>query len=142
MVELAIEGHLSWLASTVETDRSGPTYTVDTLRELEAEQAGDSFTLIIGQDALEDLPNWHEPTRLLELAGLAVAVRGGPKLSPREMDSLVPGLSRRVTWLNMPLMPFSATQVRSLAARDTPLSGFVPQAVEAYIGEHQLYRAG
>ncbi len=141
MVQLAIEGHPSWLASTVEIDRSGPTYTVDTLRELQARQGGDSFTLIIGQDALEDLPNWHEPARLLELADLGVAARGVRTLTPEELDGLVPGLSGRVTWLHMPLMPVSATQVRSLAASGAPLSGFVPECVEAYISEHQLYRA-
>lgn len=142
MVQLAIEGHPTWLTSTVEIDRSGPTYTVDTLRELRARQGGDSYTLIVGQDALEDLPNWHEPTRLLELADLAVATRGGHTLPPAELDSLVPGLSGRVTWLHMPLMPFSATQVRSLASRGAPLSDSVPQGVEAYIREHRLYRAG
>ncbi|MCH7699722.1 MAG: nicotinate (nicotinamide) nucleotide adenylyltransferase [Chloroflexi bacterium] len=142
MVQLAIEVYPSWRASTAEIDRPGPTYTVDTLRELHARQDGDNFTLIVGQDALEDLPNWHEPTRLLELADLAVAVRGGRRLPPEELDSLVPGLSGRVTWLSMPPVPFSATQVRSLASSGAPLSGFVPKSVEAYIREHQLYRAG
>ncbi len=141
MVELAIEAQPSWRASTVEIDRSGPTYTVDTLEELQARHEGDDFTLIVGQDALEDLPNWREPKRILELADFAVAARGGRALSPEELDGLVPGLSARVTWLNMPLMPFSATQVRSLAARGTPLPGFVPEGVEAYISEHRLYRA-
>ena len=67
---------------------------------------------------------------------------GAYALPPEELDSLVPDLSGRVTWLNMPLMPFSATQVRSLASRGAPLSGFVPEGVEAYIREHQLYGAG
>ena len=142
MVRLAIEAQPAWRASTAEIDRPGPTYTVDTLRELHARQAGDSFILIVGQDALEDLPNWHEPTRLLELADLAVAVRGSRRLPPEDLDSLVTGLSGRVTWLSMPLVPFSATQVRSLASNGAPLSGFVPKSVEAYIREYQLYRAG
>ncbi len=141
MVQLAIEAQPSWRASTAELDRSGPTYTVDTLDELQALHKGDDFTLIVGQDALEDLPNWHEPTRLLELADVAVAARGGPVFSAEELERLLPGLSRRVTWLKMPLMPFSATQVRSLAVRGTPLPGFVPQGVEAYIREHRLYGA-
>ncbi len=141
MVQLAIESQPSWRTSTVEIDRSGPTYAVDTLDELQARNKGDKFTLIVGQDALEDLPNWREPARILELADLAVAARGGRRLSPEELDRLVPGLSGRVTWLHMPLMPFSATQVRGLAARGTPLAGFVPKGVEAYILEHRLYRA-
>ena len=142
MVQLAIEAQPSWRISTAEIDRPGPTYTVDTLVELHALHEGDSFTLILGQDALEDLPNWHEPARILELAGLAVAGRGGPVLSAKELDILLPGLSSRVTWLDMPLMPFSGTQVRGLAARGTPLPGFVPKSVEDYIREQGLYRAG
>lgn len=142
MVQLAIEAQPSWRTSTAEIDRSGPTYTVDTMDELHALHEGDSFTLIVGQDALADLPNWHEPTRILELANLAVAERGDPVSSPEELDRRLPGLSRRVTWLNMPLMPFSGTQVRILAARGTPLPGFVPEGVEAYIREYGLYGAG
>ena len=140
MVEMAITGEPSWHASTIEIDRSGATYTVDTLSELRSQHEGDSLTLIIGQDALEDLPNWHEPSRVLELADLAVAARGSPKQSPEELDNLVPGLGSRITWLSMPLIPFSATQVRNLVANDVPLSGIVPKGVEAYIKEHSLYQ--
>lgn len=141
MVEIAIEAELTWSASTIEIDRPGPTYTVDTLEELHARNEPDRLTLIVGQDAVEDLPQWRRPDRIIALADLAVAVRGERKLSAAELDGLVPGLSRRVTWLDMPLLPFSSTQIRDLAARGLPLSGFVPEGVEAYIREHRLYSA-
>ncbi len=141
MVELAIREEPTWNASRVEIDQAGPTYTVDTLRELHAQHEGDSFTLILGQDALEDLPNWHEPAPLIELARLAVAARGGDPPPDEQLNQLVPGLAERVTWLDMPLIPFSATQVRDLASRGIPLSGMVPEGVEDYIKEHDLYRA-
>lgn len=141
MVEIAIEAEPTWSASTIEIDRPGPTYTVDTLEELHARNEPDRLTLIVGQDAVEDLPQWRRPDRIIALADLAVAVRGERKLSAAELDGLVPGLSRRVTWLDMPLLPFSSTQIRDLAARGLPLSGFVPEGVEAYIREHRLYSA-
>ena len=128
-----------WTASSIEIDRAGPTYTVDTLRELAGEAGMDEPVLIMGQDALEDLPNWREPDQLVALATFAVAVRGEEARNPAALDELVPGLGERVTWLDMPLVPVSATQVRKLAAAGTPLGGFVPASVEAYIKEHGLY---
>ncbi len=141
MVRLAVEGAPTWSVSTVELERKGPTYSVDTLDELREQFEGDSFTLLLGQDALEDLPNWHEPERLIKLATLAVAVRGERRQTNPELEAILPGLSKRVTWLDMPHLPFSATQVRTLASKGTPLVGFVPAAVEAYIRKHRLYGA-
>ncbi len=141
MVRLTVANEPRWSVSTVELERKGPTYTVDTLEELREQYEDDSFTLVLGQDALEDLPNWHEPERLIRLAELAVAERGEGKQTNPELEAILPGLSKRVTWLDMPQLPFSATQVRTLASKGTPLVGFVPPGVEAYIREHRLYGA-
>jgi len=141
MVRLAAEEDPTWRVSTIEMDRTGPTYTVDTIEGLLQQDDSVSYVLLMGQDALEDLPNWHRPDRLIELVELVVAPRGEPPQAGEQLDALLPGLSKCVTWLDMPLIPFSATQVRRLASRGTPLSGFVPDAVEAYIKEHRLYGA-
>ncbi len=141
MVRLAIADQPAWSVSTIELERKGPTYSVDTLEELRELHKDDDVILLLGQDALEDLPNWHEPERLIQLTTLAVAVRGDRSQTKPELEALLPGLSQRVTWLDMPRLPFSATQVRTLASKGTPLVGFVPAAVEAYIREHHLYGA-
>lgn len=141
MLRLAVKDQALWSVSTVELERKGPTYSVDTLEELREQHPNDGVTLLLGQDALEDLPNWHEPERLIRLARLAVAVRSDKRQTGPELEALLPGLSKRVTWLDMPQLPFSATQVRTLASQGTPLVGFVPAGVEAYIREHHLYRA-
>lgn len=141
MVRLTVETKPTWSVSTSELERKSPTYSVDTLEELREQHEGDNFTLVLGQDALEDLPNWHEPKRLIQLTTLAVAVRGDKRQTNTELEALLPGLSKRVTWLDMPQLPFSATQVRTLASQGTPLVGFVPTAVEAYIRAHHLYGA-
>ena len=141
MVRLTVETKPTWSVSTRELGRKGPTYSVDTLEELREQHEGDNFTLVLGQDALEDLANWHEPKRLIQLTTLAVAVRGEKRQTNAELEALLPGLSKRVTWLDMPQLPFSATQVRTLASQGTPLVGFVPTGVEAYIRKHHLYGA-
>ena len=141
MVQLAVADEPTWSVSTVELERKGPTYSVDTMEELREQYEDDSFTLVLGQDALEDLPNWREPERLIQLAALAVAVRSDKRQTNPELEALLPGLSKRVIWLDMPQLPFSATQIRTLASKGTPLMGFVPASVEAYIHEHHLYVA-
>ena len=141
MLELTVEREPTWSVSSIELERTGPTYSVDTLEQLREQHKGDNFTLVMGQDALEDLPNWHNPEQLIQLAALAVAVRGERRQTGRELEALLPGLSKRVTWLDMPQLPFSATQVRTLASQGTPLVGFVPAPVDAYIREHRLYGA-
>ena len=141
MLRLAIEHEPTWSVSTIELEREGPTYSVNTLEDLRLQHENDVFTLLLGQDALEDLPNWHEPERLIQLTEMAVAVRSDRRQTNTELEALLPGLSKRVTWLDMPQLPFSATQVRTLASQGTPLVGFVPAAVEAYIREQRLYGA-
>ena len=141
MVRLVTQHERDWHTSTMELEREGPTYTVDTAEALHREHEDGCLVLILGQDALHDLPNWHEPERLIQLVKLAVAPRGERVETEQELEGLLPGLSSSVTWLDLPLVPVSATLVRKLAAQGTPLDGFVPADVEAYIREHSLYAA-
>lgn len=143
MVRLAILGAPAFRLSTMEVERSGPSYTVDTLLELQRERPGEEFALIVGQDALEDLPNWKEPGRLLELALLAVAQRGvGGRHSEEALETLVVGLSQRVVWLEMEPVDVNATELRGRAAAGQSLEELVPGAVAAYIRENRLYGPG
>ncbi len=140
MVRLAIEGHTSYELCPLEIERSGPSYSVETLAELQRNEPGSELFFLLGLDALEDLPNWCEPTRLIELVTLAVAARGGRRPAVEELDRLVPGLGRRVVWLEMPHLDVSATELRKLAAEGAGLGDRTPASVEAYIREHRLYR--
>ena len=140
MVRLAIEGHTSYELSLMEIERSGPSYSVETLAELRRVEPGRELFLLLGLDALEDLPNWREPARLIELATLAVAARGDKQPAAEELDRLVPGLGGRVVWLEMPHRDVSATELRRLAAAGADLRDRTPASVEAYIREQRLYR--
>ena len=140
MVRLAIKGHTSYELCPLEIERSGPSYSVETLAELRRSEPDRELFFLLGLDALEDLPNWCEPARLIELATLAVAARGGRRLAVEELDRLVPGLGMRVVWLEMPHLDVSATELRRLAAAGAGLRDRTPASVEAYIREHRLYR--
>ncbi|MCH7512059.1 MAG: nicotinate (nicotinamide) nucleotide adenylyltransferase [Chloroflexi bacterium] len=139
MVRLAIEGHASYKLCLLEIERSGPSYSVETLAELQRIEPGSELFFVLGLDALEDLPNWREPARLIELATLAVAARGARQPAAEELDRLVPGLGGRVVWLEMPHIDVSATELRRLAAEGADLRDRTPASVEAYIREHRLY---
>jgi len=142
MARLAIQGNASYKLSTAETERSGPTYTVDTIRELKAQvSAQDELYFILGWDKLEELPRWHKPAELIALCKLAAVSRIGfpvPNLSA--LDKILPGLSRRVILLDKPEVDITSSVVRERVSLGLPISHLVPPAVEAYIKEKGLYK--
>ena len=139
MVEAAVAGLADGAVSDLEIRRPGPTHTVDTLVALRAQGHG-AIWLILGSDALEDLPNWHEPGRLIVLARLAVVRRPGHIVVPERLEELLPGLAVVVDWVEMPPCSISATEIRARIRAGQSLAGMVPPAVLAYIEAHGLYR--
>ena len=123
----------------LELRREGPTYTLDTLRELRAAGAGQLWW-ILGLDALESLPRWHQARELLVQARLAVASRPGVQLERHELDALVPGLGRWVDWVPMQPVDLSASELRERIARGEDVSADVPAPALDYIRANGLYR--
>lgn len=146
MVRAAV-ADLPWAeVSGVEVDRPGPTYTLETVETLLAERGGgaDDWWFILGEDALYDLPGWHEPARLIERVRLAVARRGddggmGPLIAP-ELSAALPGIEARVDGVLMPSMHISATDIRARIVGGRSTEGLLPPGVRAYIDAHGLYR--
>lgn len=147
MVRAAIADNPAFDVSTVEIDRQGPSYTSDTLEALRAERlaaggssASGELALILSVEALAGLATWHEPARVLALATLVVAPRDGfPDVGPEAIARLVPGADARVVTLDGPRMRLSASEIRARAAAGRSLRYLVPDAVAAYIGDHDLY---
>src|ERR1700686_5319096 len=113
MCRLAIEGHRDWLeVSAIEVDRDGPSYTVDTLREIHAKQPGDELTFIVGGDMAWSLPSWHEPEAILGLASMAVAERAGARRE--EVRARLAGLRRseRIRYIDVPRLDISSSALR------------------------------
>jgi nicotinate-nucleotide adenylyltransferase len=143
MVQAAIEacGDPSFEVSDLEVRRAGATYTSDTLRELR--QQGDvALWFILGADAVLDLPRWHEPGVIIQLARLAVVPRPGPPVDVGALDDLVPGLSAAIDSVAMEPIDLSATELRArlLAPDRLAVDERVPAGARKYIVEHDLYR--
>lgn len=136
MVEAALTeaGDPRLKASRIELDRPGPSYTADTLRDLHALNPGAELFLIIGADALRDLPGWREPDLILARAKLLAVPR--PGFDPAAANTL----DGHFQLLNFPAQDVSSTEIRARAASGSTLSGLVPAAVARIIEQRELYR--
>jgi nicotinate-nucleotide adenylyltransferase len=143
MCRLAIAGHEDQFAvSEIEAGRDGPSYTVDTLEELDADQPGTEFFLIVGADVAIGFPSWREPERVLSLATLAVAQRPGTSREAVEQALReVPG-GETAEFFPMPEIDISSTMLRERARRSEPTTYLIPDPVRSYIDSHRLYRGG
>ena len=142
MVALAIAGEPAFSLSTVELDRPGPSYTVDTLAELAGDRAGWAGPpeFILSAEAFNAFPAWHEPGRILELARLAVVPRvGAGPVDSRWLDRHLPAWRSQVDFVDAPLVDVSASEVRDRVAAGLPIDGLVAPAVADYIRVHRLY---
>ncbi len=127
MVESALGGNERFAADGREVRRAGPSYTVDTLRELRADGHED-IVLVLGSDALADMPNWREPEEIRRLARVVIA--------EKEPGVGTGGFER----VEMPLLRVSSTEIRRRVAEGRPIRYLVQEAVERLIGERGLYR--
>jgi len=144
MVRLAVAANPHFMVSTMEIDRPGPTYTVDTVERLR-QQVGPAAELyfLVGGDGLRELPEWKEPWRLTGLCRLVAFGRPGAEVPVLdELETSVPGISANVILIDVPQVDVSSTEVRSRLRQGEPISGLVPPAVEQYIRDHRLYIDG
>ena len=120
--------------SRVDVDRDGPTYTVDTLRDIRTEIGEEhDYHFITGADALGDILSWREPDEVLRLAHLVGVTRPGHVLAD---PGLAPG---RVTLLEIPALAISSSDIRARVSRGEPIRYLVTPGVEAYIAKVGLY---
>jgi nicotinate-nucleotide adenylyltransferase len=139
MCRLGIEGEPRFEVSDIELKREGPSYTVDTLEQLQKQHPDDELFLILGWDAAKLFSTWHEPERVRELATIVVVARPGGA-APREEDLKAVGLDKARVVICLTTTPdVSASEIRTAVAEGEPITGKVSRAVERYIGEHRLY---
>jgi len=141
MVILATASNLYLNVSTVEIERPGPTYSIDTIRELKAGLgSGARIYFIVGYDALAELHLWREPRRLVELCQVIGFKRPGyDRLDTRSLESAVPGASERIKKVEVPQIGISSTEIRRRVARGLTIRYLVPDPVEDYIRANNLY---
>ncbi|MDP9246125.1 MAG: nicotinate-nucleotide adenylyltransferase [Chloroflexota bacterium] len=129
MLELAVAGEPRFAVSRAELDREGPSYTVDTLQGL---AGADALFLILGSDAIADLPRWKDPERIAELATLVVADRPG---APERIGDAP------IVTFDAPRLDISSRELRARAARGLSLRYLVPDPAWKHIEARGLYRA-
>ncbi len=140
MVKLAIASNPYFTVSRVDIDRFGPCYTVDTIELLRDEWGGEvELYFILGSDSMADVPTWHRPERLIRLCRLAVVERPGYQVDMEELERMLPGITSRVHFVHSPQLDISSTDIQRRVHEGLPIKYQVPEAVEDYIYEHELY---
>jgi nicotinate-nucleotide adenylyltransferase len=140
LCRLAARGDPRFEVSELEINRPGPSYTVDTLSELQSNAPDNDLFLIVGGDIAAGFADWHEPERVLSLATLAVAKRRGT--SRATIDAALARVSsgERTRFFRMPRIAISSTLVRDRVRNGLPIRYLVPEAVAGYIADRGLYR--
>jgi nicotinate-nucleotide adenylyltransferase len=140
MVELAIAPDPRFAVNLIEFNRSGPSYTADTLEQLAADIPDATLVFLMGEDSLYDLPTWHDPERILRSALIGVAARPGFDVDLSAITKAVPAAKDRIFLVPTPEIDISSRGVRQRVADGRPITYFVPREVEAYIAQRGLYR--
>jgi nicotinate-nucleotide adenylyltransferase len=139
MVRRAIADNPHFKLSTLEVERPGPSYSVDTLTMLKKQMGSEaSLFFVLGRDTLAELPLWKEPKKLVQLCRLVVAPRLGSK-DLKHLKTEIPGLLDKVIQLDMPVIGISSSEIRQRIAQGLAIRYLVPAAVEKYITEHKIY---
>lgn len=142
MVELALQDNPYFTVSSIDIDRPGPSYTVDMLSLLHQKWGGDTdIYFIMGRDSLADLPKWHEPQRLLDLAYLVCVDRPRYEVDMDALERTIPGVTQRLVFVNIPGIAFSSSDIQRRVRSGRPIKYQLPEAVEAYIYAQNLYNS-
>lgn len=137
MVRLAIDGEPRFTLDRRELKRRGPTFTLDTVRELRVEEPDVRFVLMLGQDQFARLHTWRDWRELLAAVEFAVARRPGAPVEPPHPDVA----NAPHAEIALEPMDVSSSEVRRRVAAGRSIAGLVPDAVAGYIARHGLYRS-
>jgi nicotinate-nucleotide adenylyltransferase len=141
MLHVAIAGNPCFELSTVDIDRQGPHYAIDTVRILSEQQPGVEWTYLIGGDSLKDLHTWQNPHELVRaVATLGVMLRPGVSVDLKDIEQKISGISTKVKFINAPLIDISASDIRQRVADGRPYRYFVSPDVYKMITDRGLYR--
>ncbi|MDQ2682804.1 MAG: nicotinate-nucleotide adenylyltransferase [Chloroflexota bacterium] len=140
MVSLAIRGIPYFAVNASELERSGPSYTVETLTALRTARPHDQFVFIVGGDSLRDLPSWHRPADVLRLARLAVIDRPGADYDLAALERGLPALGTQLDHVPAPAIDISSTALRAMVRDGRSIRFQTVEAVRAFIEERGLYR--
>ncbi len=136
MTVIATASNPHFSVSRVDIERDGPTYTIDTLRDLRSRRPEDDFFFITGADALAQILTWRDHDEVFELARFVGCTRPGHRLDENTLSGLP---TDRLTLVEIPALAISSTDCRDRVVRGEPVWYLVPDGVVQYIGKHGLY---
>lgn len=136
MTVIATASNPAFWVSRVDIDREGPTYTIDTLRDLSAQLPDAELYFITGADALGEIFTWRDARHLFDLAHFVGCTRPGYEMDPSTLDGLP---TDRVTIVEIPALAISSTDCRARTVKGEPVWYLVPDGVVQYIAKHHLY---
>ena len=144
MTRLAIAGNPAFELSAIETERPGPSYTIDSVEELESIHAADTrLFLLMAADSLAQIDTWREPDRLLERIEWIVGPRPGNPLPERtELEARFGERASRIHLLSGPSLDVGSSEIRRRVAAGRAIRYLVPRGVEELITDRGLYRRG
>ena len=135
MTVIATASNPQFTVSRVDIDRAGPTYTIDTLRDLKRERPGADLFFISGADAVAQILGWRNQQELWDLAHFVAVSRPGHVLTTEGLPT------DDVSQLEIPALSISSTDCRARVRRGHPVWYLVPDGVVQYIAKHHLYRS-
>ena len=135
MTVIATASNPQFTVSRVDIDRAGPTYTIDTLRDLKRERPGANLFFITGADAVAQILGWRNHQELWDLAHFVAVSRPGHVLTTEGLPT------EDVSQLEIPALSISSTDCRARVRRGHPVWYLVPDGVVQYIAKHHLYRS-
>ncbi len=138
MTVIATASNPRFSVSRVDIDRAGPTYTIDTLRDLHRAMPGDELYFITGADALAQILTWRDHDEIFELAHFVGCTRPGHRLDQSALQGLP---EDRLALVEIPALAISSTDCRTRVAKGEPVWYLVPDGVVQYIAKHGLYGA-
>ena len=138
MMEAALAPYGAFVLSTIEVERGGPSYTIDTMASLRALYPSHELFFITGSDAFQEIRTWHRWKTLLESCAFVVHERPGSDVEAA-LDVVPESLRGRITVLRREMLDVSATEIRRLAGEGHSIRFLVPDPVADYVQEHRLY---
>jgi nicotinate-nucleotide adenylyltransferase len=139
MLQLALENRTGYAIDRIDLERAGPSYTADTLTELNARYPVSQLVFLMGEDSLRDFHSWRDPERILELAEIGVGCRPGVAVDLAAVYERLPSAQGRVSLVDVPQIDVASSDLRRRVASGEPIAFQVLPAVESYIYEYGLY---
>ncbi len=140
MLRLAIANEPTWRACSMEIDRGGFSYTIDTLRQIYEELPAAELFFLIGADAIQDVAKWKEPREIFRLATPLVVHRANSEKQKNGPLNQLCTATTQPQWIEMPAMDVSSSEIRRRIAADEAIDDLVPPVVARFIFEHSLYK--